>query len=522
MTQAAPDAGAVIVGAGVGGLAAAIDLASAGVPVTVLERAAEPGGKMRALDVAGTAVEAGPTVLTLRPAFEQLFADAGANLDDYVTLTPAARLARHMWDDERAFDLYADRERSVDEVGRFFGPGQARRFARFQRDGQRLYDTLEHSFLTASRPGVAGLVARVARRNPFGLTAMRPFASLWTVLSDYGLDPRLRQLYGRYATYCGASPFEAPSTLMMIAALEQRGVWIVKGGMSALAAGLARLAADLGVTLRYGTGAARIEVEAGRVSAVRLDDGERLPARIVVSNADPDALREGGLGEAPARAVQAPAGPRALSAVVWTATGQADAGALDHHTVAFSNDYRAEFDAIFGQARIPDDPTVYVCAQDRGAGGARPAEERFLILINAPADGDRRSYSQTETDTWLAQTINRLERSGVRLRLTAARATAPDDFAARFPGSGGALYGRALHGWRSAFQRPGARTRLAGLYLAGGGVHPGAGVPTSLLSGRTAARSILADFASTPRYRPAGIAGSTPTRSARTGVSASS
>ena len=522
MTHASPGDAVMVVGAGVGGLAAAIDLARSGVPVTVLERAASPGGKMRTLDVGGTPVDAGPTVLTFRPAFEQLFADAGANLDDHVTLTPATRLARHVWDGDRPFDLYANREQSVETVRRYFGPDQARRFARFQRDGERLYRTLERSFLTDSRPGVASLVARVALERPSGLTAMRPFASLWKVLSDYGLDPRLRQLYGRYATYCGASPFAAPSTLMMIAALEQRGVWIVEGGMSTLAAALAGLAERLGVTMRYNAGVERIEVEGGRASAVRLETGEVLPARAVLSNADPDAMREGLFGPEPARALPRPAGPRALSALVWTATGRAEGLAIDHHTVAFSSDYRAEFDAIFENARVPDDPTVYLCAQNRGAGPAPEGEERFLMLINAPADGDRRSYSLTETDTWLARTINRLERSGLRLTLNQVQTTAPDGFAARFPGSGGALYGRALHGWRAAFLRPGARTRLAGLYLAGGGAHPGPGVPTSLLSGRTAARSILADFASTPRSRPAGIAGSTPTRSARTGVSASS
>jgi len=512
----------IVIGAGMGGLAAAIDLAARGVPVTVIERADAPGGKMRTLDVDGAAVDAGPTVLTFRRAFEQLFADCGASLDDHVRLTRADRLARHAWDAQSCLDLHSDPEMTTEEVGRFSGARQARLFQRFVADGSRLYAALEDSFLLDSRPTMPGLVARILRRNPAGLLALRPFTSLWDALGDYFPDPRLRQLFGRYATYCGASPFAAPATLMMIADLEQQGVWHVEGGMTRLADALAALAASLGVEFRYGEAVQEIQVRQGRAAGVRLDTGETLPARAVLANADPDALRAGLLGERAAAAQPPAAGPRALSALVWTATGRASGFDLDRHTVFFSGDYRAEFDALFKDGRMADAPTIYVCAQDRGAGPAPDGPERFLILLNAPPDGDTRPYPPSETETWLARTIHRLKACGLTLTLDAVRTTAPDGFAARFPGSGGALYGRALHGWRAAFQRPGARTRLPGLYLAGGAAHPGPGVPTSMLSGRTAARSILADLASTPRLRPAGIAGSTPTPSAKTGVTASS
>ena len=505
-----------------GGLAAAIDLAARGVPVTLLERAAAPGGKMRTLDVAGQAVDAGPTVMTLRRAFEQLFADAGANLSDHVTLTPATRLARHAWDDSARFDLHADPEHTIEEVGDFSGAEQARQFKRFLRDGRRLYDALEDSFLTASRPSPPGLVMRMMQRNPAGLTTMRPFSSLWDVLGEYFPDPRLHQLFGRYATYCGSSPFQAPATLMMIADLEQQGVWMIDGGMIGLARAMAGLATSLGVEIRYETPVSEIIVANGRASGVRLETGETLEARAVLTNADPDALRAGMLGEAAARGAPPARGARGLSAIVWTATGRAEGFEPERHNVIFSRNYAAEFDALFGQGRLADDPTIYVCAQDRGAGTAPDGPERFLILINAPSDGDQRTYPLQETDAWLDRMLQRLGACGLHLTLHSVRTTAPDGFAARFPGSAGALYGRALHGWRAAFDRPGERTRLPGLYLAGGGTHPGAGIPTSMLSGRTAARSILADLASTPRFRPAGIAGSTPTPPARTDASASS
>jgi len=522
MTHEFVSSGVIVIGAGVGGLAAAIDLAAKGVPVTLIERAETPGGKMRTLSVDGVAVAAGPTVLTLREAFEDLFEGAGAKLSDHVRLTRADRLARHAWDDKTRLDLFADAKRNEDEIGRFSGARQTRQYRTFLKDSRRLHEALSRSYLTAPRPSMPGLVGRILTENPLGLTALRPFASLWNALGDYFPDPRLRQLYARYATYCGASPFEAPATLMLIPHIEQTGVWLIDGGMARLAKALADLAISLGVSIRYGEGVDEILTEGGRACGVKLDSGDWLSAAAVLANADPDAIRAGLLGQAAQTAPPQAAGPRALSALVWTATGRADGFELDHHNVFFSRDYAAEFNALFEGSRIPDDPTVYICAQDRGADTAPNGAERFLILINAPPDGDARAYPPEEIETWLERTQDRLKACGLTLTIQAARATAPDGFAARFPGTGGALYGRALHGWRAAFQRPGARTRLPGLYLAGGGTHPGPGVPTAMLSGRTAARSILADFASTPRFRPAGIAGSTPIRSATTDGSASS
>lgn len=522
MMRTRSEHGAVIIGAGVGGLAAAIDLASRGLPVTLVERADVPGGKMRALHVGGQDIDAGPTVMTLRSAFDRLFEEAGSAFEDYVGLIPAERLARHAWDAEDTFDLFADPERSIDEVGRFCGARQAALFRRFLSDGCRLYEALDRNFMQMPQSSPVGLAGRMLRHNPRGALTLRPFSSLWGALGDYFPDPRLRQLFGRYATYCGASPYQAPATLMMIAELEQRGVWYVKGGMSRLAHGMAAFAARLGCDIRYGEAVDQVLVEGGRACGVRLNSGEVLAARAVLSNADPDALRQGLLGQAAVPALGAVRLPRSLSALVWTATGRPRGFALDRHNVVFSSNYAAEFDALFAEGRIPDDPTVYVCAQDRGAGPPPDGPERFLILINAPADGDARTYTARETDAWLDLTLNQLRARGLDLDLESIATTAPDGFARLCPGSGGAIYGRALHGWRAAFLRPGARTRLPGLYLAGGGVHPGPGVPTAMLSGRIAARSIWDDLASTRRLRPAVTAGSMRTPSAGTDVTPSS
>ncbi|RYY94142.1 MAG: CrtD protein, partial [Comamonadaceae bacterium] len=200
-----------------------------------------------------------------------------------------------------------------------------------------------------------------------------------------------------------------------------------------------------------------------------------------------------------------------LSAMTINLHSRAEGFPLSHHTVFFSRDYAAEFDDILGRGRLPAQPTVYVCAQDRGVGGsaAPSGPERLLCIVNAPPDGDTRTYTPEEVDRCQAQTFRLLTDCGLRLTQPAGPplVTTPNDFARMFPGTGGALYGPASHGWMASFSRPGSRSRMPGLYLAGGSTHPGPGVPMAALSGRLAAASVLDDLASMRRSHPAGMRG---------------
>lgn len=494
----------VIIGAGIGGLVAAVELARQGVEVALVEKAAAPGGKMRALRIADKHLDAGPTVFTLRHLFEDIFQQAGTTMSDHVTLQPAGVLARHTWGNGSRLDLHAEVGDSAEAIGAFAGAAEAERFRGFCRRAERIYGILEKTFINDQRPGVVGLSRRVGLDRPMDLWRISPFVTLWQALGKHFRDPRLRQLFGRYATYCGSSPFQAPATLMLVAHVEQAGVWLIDGGMHRLAAALANVAAGLGATLRYRSEVAEILVEGGRAAGVRLADGERLPADAVVLNADVAALGAGLFGQAASRAADpVPLPARSLSAITWSAVAETDGFPLSRHTVFFSNDYRAEFDDIFHRRRPPGGPTVYVCAQDRDDAGtlSAPGPERLLILTNAPALGDRAGPTPAEIAACQAQTFGLLERCGLTVRTTPETTvvTTPVKFNELFPATGGALYGRASHGWMASFRRPGARSRLPGLYLAGGSTHPGPGVPMAAISGRLAAASLVSDLSSTDR-----------------------
>lgn len=505
----------VIIGAGVGGLSAALDLAGRGYQVDVLERAAAVGGKMRQVVVDGAPIDAGPTVMTMRWTFDELCARAGLSLDSLVKLTPLDVLARHHWPDGTRLDLFADTERSASAINDFAGPGAADGFRAFHRDARRMFDVLKRPYLAADRPGMTELGSRIGWSRGGDLMALHPFETMWGRLGRYFRDPRLRQLFGRYATYCGSSPFHAPATLMLIAHVEQEGVWAIDGGMHALAAGLARAATAKGATFHLNAHVETIDVSQGRAQGVRLADGRRFYADAVIFNGDRSALRAGLLGGAARSADTAAAAERSLSAVTWLVRARGRGFPLVRHNVFFSCDYLAEFSDIAAN-RLPLDPTVYVCAQDRDDSAAEPDADRLLILVNAPPRGDESPPSSTETAACATTTFDRLQAAGLELAQATHTCVTPREFEALFPATGGALYGMATHGWSAPFRRPGARTRIPGLYLSGGSVHPGAGVPMACLSGQSAARAVASDLASTRTSRPAATRGGTSTPSART------
>ena len=514
---------AVVIGAGIGGLVGAALLAARGHDVTVIEKEPHVGGKARRLAVDGQPIDAGPTVFTMREVFEEIFRACGSDIRSALSVKPAQVIARHAWSQDERLDLFADPMRSEEAIGDFAGADAARGYRAFRAEARRIYNILDESLLRQSKVfWPLPLMQRIGLTRVGDLAAIRPYESLWKVLGEHFQDQRLRQLFARYTTYCGSSPFSSPATLMLIAHVEARGVWLIDGGMSALAEALKTLAEANGARFRLGEGVDRIETGRRGVSAVILSEGERIAADAVLCNADPAALANGRFGEEATRAVgRVPQGRRSLSAMVWLAHTKTDGFPLSRHNVFFSPDYRAEFDQL-KRGRQIDDPSVYICAQDRAADitedTAPPAgRERFQVIVNAPANGDRHDFTQKELDQCTRSMTRSLARCGLELEADFPhRLVTPADFDALFPSTGGALYGRASHGWAASFLRQGATTRIPGLFCVGGSTHPGAGVPMAALSGQIGARAATERLASMRPSHPAAMAGGMSTRSRKT------
>ena len=481
-----------VIGAGVGGLSAAIRLAARGCRVTVCEAADAPGGKLGRVALGGAVVDSGPALLTLRPVFEELFAAAGTALEARLALRPMTHLGRNVWPDGSVLDLGADEARNAEAIGDFAGAAAARGYRGFMQRARDLRAALAAAFLRAARPTALSLTAELGLARLLGLS---PFALLGEALGKHFADPRLRQLFGGYGAYVGAAPGQAPATLMMVAAIEQEGLWRIEGGCWRLADALADAARGMGVALRLGCPVAEVRVAGGRAAGVVLADGEVIAADAVIANADVAALGAGLLGAAAARAAE-PVAPRrrSLSAVTWAMRGRLKGRAAPFTSVVFPDPAADEYTAMALRGAWPAASTLHLFALERGAEPVAgvAAEESLLLSMSAPARGE--TPEPPDLRGRLTRTrLDALARAG--FEVTAApdcvAMTTPADWARRFPGTGGALYGPAIHGWNAAFERPRAATRLPGLFLAGGGTHPGSGLGMAAMSGGFAAAAAL-------------------------------
>jgi 1-hydroxycarotenoid 3,4-desaturase len=488
----------IIIGAGMGGLTAALKLALGGVEVTVLEGGHRPGGKLREQHRGDQAFYTGPTVLTMPWVFEEIFEEAGASFRERVQLHCSDILARHAWSRDERLDLFGDHERSAQAIAEFAGPAEADGFRRFAAHAKRVHEALDEPFIRSSQPTPLTIFARFGWSGLSELTRIKAVFTLWQALGSYFKDPRLKQLFGRYATYVGASPYRAPATLMLVADVESRGVYAVEGGIHNLPEAVAKLAEEQGVTIRFGAKVQEIIVDGGRASGVVLADGERLSADAVICNADAAALGAGLFGEQVQQAVAPiPAAKRSHSVVTWNLLAKPEGFPMQYHNVFFPPDYKAEFRAIFDELSLPQDPTVYICAQDRGNPDAPPpdAPERLLFVVNAPARGDTQTIPEDSINRCKDSVTSLLAHCGLTLADEREIAvTTPEHFEQAYPASGGAVFGRVNHGWWGSFDRPGTVTKVPGLYTAGGTAHPGPGIPMASISGRLAADRILKDL----------------------------
>ncbi len=484
----------VVIGAGVGGLSAAIRLARAGQRVLVLEQNPAVGGKMSELRDAGYRWDLGPSVITMRPVLEDLFTAAGRRLEDELDLVAVDPLTRYVWPDGTVLDATRDPGRMAEQIERL-EPRDVEGYRKFLAYAARLHRVTGPAFIYGDPVSPATLL-RVPPRDWLAVDGWR---TMDQAIRGFVTSPKLRQLLGRFATYVGASPFRAPATLNVIADVELTGgVWYPRGGVYAIARALERLARDLGVEIRTHAPVDAIDVVDGRAAGVHLGDVV-IPAQAVLANVDVATVYERLL---PKRWRRQAAFEPSVSGFVLLLGVRGQSPGLVHHNLYFNSDYRAEFDDLFRRGIPSQDPTIYVTITSRAdPEDAPPGRENWFVLVNAPPLGPQWNWS-TEAGCYRDRVLEILAERGldVRERIEVEHCLTPIDLERQTGARRGALYGMSSNGMLSAFRRPPNRARdIRGLFFAGGTAHPGGGVPMVMLSGAAAARGILRDAARSTR-----------------------
>ena len=476
----------VVIGAGVGGLAAAARLAAQGHRVQVHERSGTHGGKLGEYRRDGFRFDTGPSLLTLPQVFEELFDDTGGPAGlEYVPLDPACT---YRFADGTVLAMPRDPAAVSAALDAALGPGRGAAWqALYDRSG-RLWTLVGDAVLRRPLDGSADLL-RFSRRVR-DLRVIAPWRTLRGLGRAMLTDPRLVTWLDRYATYSGSDPRRAPSVLSVTSYVEQHfGAWYLRGGLRRLADALLWRCQDLGVEVHLDSEVTRVRTTADRVSGVELADGPAVPADVVVCDADAATLYErllpGPVAGRMRRTLRT--ATRSLSAfVVLLALDDHRPGAA--HRIWFPAEYDAEFDAIFGRRPAPvADPTVYVHAPDDPAMRPDDRSEGWFVLVNAPVhdpaggvDWDCPRLRERYADHVLATLAGRGEDVRQRIRWRVIRT--PADLERETGAPGGAIYGTASHGSRAALLRPANRSLVPGLYLVGGSAHPGGGLPLVALS----------------------------------------
>jgi diapolycopene oxygenase len=488
----------VVIGAGIGGLSAAIILAARGAHVTVVEKLNRPGGKMGEICAAGFRWDTGPSVITMRHVYERLFRSVGRDLNDYLELAPLHPVTRYFWPDGTAIDAWMDEAAMYEAIRGTFGPEDADGYRRFMRYARRLHEIVGGPFLYRHKPGWRDLLS-LPLADVLKIDALR---TMHRAISSYFKSPHLVQLFDRFATYNGSSPYRAPATLNVIAYVEMaQGAWYPKGGIFEFARAWERLANELGVEIRYGEPAQEICVQSGAACGVRLAGGAVLSADAVVCNVDYTWAQHTLL---PARGHRrAGALEPSCSGFVMLLGVRGEFPRLAHHNIFFTADYPREFEDIFERRIAPSDPTLYLCITSKTDPDHAPKGcENWFILVNAPALSEAFDWSsQAERYAQHVRTLlaARLACAGITFSPSEAvlleHRLTPMDLQATYGGHRGAIYGFSSNTRATAFMRPGNRDgRIRRLYYASGSVHPGGGVPLVTLSGMAAAAQAARDL----------------------------
>jgi len=479
---------AIVIGAGIAGIASAIRLAVKGYSVEVFEASSKPGGKLGEIKMNGFRFDTGPSLFTMPQYVDELFTLAGKNPKDYFEYIKLKEVCRYFYEDGLRLTAKSDTTAFAQEIADKTN-STAKEVHRLLAKSATIYDITHRVFLERTLHKLKSYFRWDTLKSVFRFLQIDPFRSQSKANHHFFKDERIAQLFNRYATYNGSDPYQAPATLNVIPHFEYHfGAFLPKNGMYGIVTALVKLAEELGVKFHYNQKAEEIlftDESKSKIRGIKVYD-KIYKAEIVVSNLDIWFTYKNLLKgiDAPKKLLNQ---ERSSSALIFYWAMDGNYSDLGLHNILFAKDYKSEFDAIWKQKVICDDPTVYINITAKHIRGESPNDsENWFVMINVPANnGQNWDQLIKEARINIIKKISRILNRNIAQEILSEQILDPRSIESKTGSYQGSLYGNSSNNQFAAFLRhPNFSSKIDGLYFCGGSVHPGGGIPLALLSAK--------------------------------------
>lgn len=479
----------VVVGAGLGGLAAAASLKAEGFEVQIVEKNERIGGKLNFREIEGYGFDLGPSIFTLPQFFESIWARAGKRMQDYVGLEKVTPHWRNFFEDGLVLDLHEDMDRMKAELAKLPGDPETlwKQFEAFLAYGREQYHLVDEGYFREGLDNVWEMLRYYGWRLIFKMDHRHSMAES---IANHFEEEHLRHIFEYFIKYVGSSALDAPGYMNLMPLIQfDYGLWYVKGGMYNLARGFGRLLDDLGVEVRLNSEVASIDQSGKRVTGITLANGEKLAADYVVCNMEVIPAYRKLLSEPPAFLQKLEKFAPACSGIVLHLGTDRIYDQLAHHNFFFSKNQHKHFDTVFKQGRLPEDPTIYLVAPTRTDPSKAPAgHDNLKILPHIPPIDPDKPLTHDDYVALKDRVIDKLERMGLtdlRKHIVVEDLLTPVDIERMYYSNRGSIYG-VVSDWKlnQAFKAPKQSSKYANLFFTGGSVNPGGGMPMAVLCGQ--------------------------------------
>ena len=489
-----------VVGAGIGGMSAAARLAKQGHQVTVFENSDQSGGKCRTEWFGDYAFDTGPSLLTLPAVFRDLFLKTGKRIEHVLDISPVDPAFNYNFaDGSKVTFPNLSNPKTYQEIEKSFGISASQSWRQIIERSEKMWEASRDSFIESELTSIWPLLLRRNLINQ--INQISPFTSLRSLSEKLNLDPHLKMIIDRYATYTGSDPRSAPAVLLTIAFVESTfGAWHIKGGIGQLSVALEQRCRDLGVDFQFKSLVTKILVEQNKVEGLVLSDGKTIKSDLVVSNSDAEYTFNSLIGN---EVSSARGERRKLKSATKSLAGFSLLLGLDnkkskpvdvkHHNVYFPENYDLEFDQIFTQKVPVTDPTIYLCAPKDSSMVKGKDKDAWFVLVNAPRHEPESGWDWKDGGQEYAQKIiSKMDDLGLNVtnRLDFMEYRTPADLENYAMAPGGSIYGTSSNSPVSAFLRARNRSKVKGLFCVGGSAHPGGGLPLVGISAEIVAKAI--------------------------------